>query len=343
MNLRLINILEKNKEKRIKEREIELESEDRPYKNIEEPELGLEFLPFDTVHYNDDVWPDLSILVDKSDDFFLPKKVKHYNVSEQELTFLSEVETRTKKNNTVYAEHYPCSIKRNAVVLLPNWNANYSTYRKIAKLFSFFGISVLLLHLPYHEKRRPSEWKIAKDMVSPNIGMTIQSIQQSVLDVQDSVTWLKSQQYESIGVVGVSIGSAIATLAASHDARINSLVQILMASNFAEAVWSGIATTHIRKSFDNWIELDQLKKLWAFISPDTYVERLYSKKKVLMITGKYDPVFRPYLAQEMATLYDQNNVSYRWDVMRCGHYSLGDFPYSIISINKTITWLRSVL
>lgn len=330
-----------NKSESIRRREHVLESIDRPFKKVEVPALGLEYLK-PQIPWSSDVFPHFSSLSDNSDEFYTSKRIKSYHSYGREIVFESEVVTKEPKNNRVYAEFYHGSSNKVAVVLLPNWNADYAVYRRISKIFSKFGIDCLLLHLPYHEQRRPANCEIANHMISPNIGLTIQSVQQSVLDARDCITWLEDRKYESLGVVGLSLGSAIATLVAAHDSRVTLLVQILMASNFAEVVWKGLATKHLRKSFDGWIELDQLKRLWECISPDTYAANLSDpSNKILMITGKYDPVFPPYLAEKMATLYDYHGVNYRWDKMACGHYSLGDFPYSLISIIKVIVWLRA--
>src|SRR4030095_4221320 len=102
---------------------------------------------------------------------------------------------------------------RAAVVFLPQWNAHPDSHVEACRIFNGLGMAALRLTLPYHEERRPAELERAEHLVSSNIGRTIQSMRQAVLDARAGVRWLKQQGFERVGVLGPSIRSCTAFLA----------------------------------------------------------------------------------------------------------------------------------
>src|SRR5258705_9695260 len=110
---------------------------------------------------------------------------------------------------------------RAAVVVLPQWNAQPDSHVEACRIFNGLGMTALRLTLPYHEERRPPELERADYLVGSNIGRTIQSMRQAVLDTRAAVRWLKDQGFERIGILGTSIGSCIGFLAFAHDPAIN--------------------------------------------------------------------------------------------------------------------------
>jgi len=69
------------------------------------------------------------------------------------------------------------------------------------RIFNGLGMTALRLTLPYHEERRPPELERADHLVGSNIGRTIQSMRQAVLDTRAAVRWLKEQGFERIGIL----------------------------------------------------------------------------------------------------------------------------------------------
>ncbi|MCX7640230.1 MAG: hypothetical protein N2Z23_07300, partial [Pyrinomonadaceae bacterium] len=179
----------------------------------------------------------------KSDELFSIPEIKKYELNDNVLIWKSAIETPSVQNNTVYARLFPYKKdKRAAVVVLPHWNAKAGSYFDLCKVFQRVGVSALRLTLPYHEERMPPELERADYLVSPNIGRTIQSVRQAVLDTRSAVSWLKLQGYENIGIVGTSIGSCVAFLAFVHDQEIKAGVFNHVSGHFADVVWRGIST-----------------------------------------------------------------------------------------------------
>ena len=76
------------------------------------------------------------------------------------------------------------------------------------------------MSMAYHAERMPAELERADYHVSSNIGRTIHASRQSIVDVRACLDWLEQQGYPRIGILGTSLGSCIAFIAAAHDARV---------------------------------------------------------------------------------------------------------------------------
>ncbi len=152
--------------------------------------------------------------VANSENFFFSPEIPEFKLNDAILTWTSGVTTTSEENNTAYATFFPYEAnKRSAVLVLPHWNAKPGTYFDLCKLFNKFGISAMRLTLPYHEERKPPETNRADYLVAPNVGRTLQSLRQSVVDTRAAISWLKQQGYEKMGVVGTSIGSCVSFFA----------------------------------------------------------------------------------------------------------------------------------
>jgi dienelactone hydrolase len=247
------------------------------------------------------------------------------------LRFESAVKTRWEENNLVAARYFPAARPtKRAVVVLPQWNADAESHVGLANLVSRFGISALRLSLPYHDVRMPEELSRADYMVSGNVGRTLQACRQAVLDVRQAVDWLRSRGYESIGITGTSIGSCVSFLAYVHEPRLRAGVFNHVSSYFADVVWTGISTRHVREGIEPNVDLETLRRAWLPISPNAFIHRLKDEappRPRLMITARYDLTFLPYLAEWAFDEFRRHEIAFDKAVLRCGHYTSGRFPF----------------
>ncbi|HMT06585.1 MAG TPA: hypothetical protein PKA82_01170 [Pyrinomonadaceae bacterium] len=162
------------------------------------------------------------------------------------LKWQSSIETPSVENNTAIFRYFKAENSKRAVIVLPHWNAKEGTYFDLCKIFTKVGMSALRLTLPYHEVRMPPELERAEYLVYPNVGRTLQSVRQAVLDTRAAVHWLKQHGYEQIGIVGTSIGSCTAFLAFVHDLDIDAGVFNHVSGYFSDVVWNGLSTYHVR-------------------------------------------------------------------------------------------------
>src|SRR5581483_5530781 len=219
----------------------------------------------------------------------LEEKVR--GTSAEFLRFTSPVRTPFPENNLVNARWFPARGRR-AVVLLPHWNSDAISYTGLCRVLNWLGIAVLRLSMPYHDIRMPAEIRRADYAVSSNIGRTLDAVRQGVIDVRCCFDWLEQQGYNRLGIAGTSLGSCYAFLAAAHDQRIRTAAFNHASTYFADVVWHGQSTRHIREGLETAIDLERLRNLWLAISPMVYFEK-FSRypKRSLVVYAKYDLTF----------------------------------------------------
>ena len=290
-----------------------------------------------------------------SDEFFFAPDVRDYRteirnqkseIRNQILSWTSEIETTSIENNTAYAQLFPFDKdKKAAVVVLPHWNAKAGSYFDLCKVFNRVGVSALRLTLPYHEERMPPELSRADYLVAPNVGRTLQSLRQSVIDTRAAVAWLKQQGYEKVGVVGTSIGSCVGFFAFAHDRTIDAGVFNHVSGYVADVVWQGLSTYHVKQGLENDISLDELREFWLPISPMVYMEKLSKMppRPQRYIYTLYDLTFPVDLSRQMMQSLRDHNIEHDETVIPCGHYTLGEKPWVYLDGWKIVSFLRKNL
>jgi len=261
------------------------------------------------------------------------------------LTWKSSVETISEANNTAVATYFPHPNKRAAVIILPHWNAKAGTYFDLAKFFNKVGLSALRLTLPYHEERMPPELERADHLVSPNIGRSLQSVRQAVLDTRAAVAWLKQQGYEKVGIVGTSIGSCVAFMAWVHEPRLDAAVFNHVSGYMADVVWHGLSTYHVREGFGDNLHLDELRQYWMPVSPMAYMERLAAlpTRPQRYIYTLYDLSFPIDLSRDVMRELRRRKIPHSKAAIPCGHYTLGEKPWVYLDGYKIIRYLHKHL
>ena len=252
------------------------------------------------------------------------------------LAFPSAMHTRYAENNTVHAlyfragstQHDPAYVRR-AVLVLPQWNAGPDGHVGLCRLLNRFGMSALRLTLPYHDARRPSELNRADYIVSSNIGRTVQACRQAVMDARRAISWLALQGYERIGILGTSLGSCLSLLTSAHEPRISVQALNHISPYFADVVWRGLSTTHVRAGLEGSIDLERLRQLWLPISPHVYLDRVRDKK-TLLVYAKYDLTFPVDLSQQLVGEFERRGIPHELAILPCGHYSTGLAPFKFL-------------
>ena len=254
------------------------------------------------------------------------------------LRFTSQVKTPHPENDQVNARWYPARPEsqkgkpKQAMIVMPQWNADAVSHNALCDMFNSFGVSALRLSKPYHDIRRPAEIARSDYAVSSNIGRTISACRQAVVDIRSCIDWLASQGYEQIGILGTSLGSCYAFIAAAHDPRIRVCAFNHASTWFGDVVWTGQSTRHIRAAFeDAGLTQSDVRKLLLALSPMAYMEKFAAHpKRVLVVHARYDLTFLPEFSQDVLTHFAEHGVDYVSKVLPCGHYTTGEFPYKYI-------------
>ena len=248
------------------------------------------------------------------------------------LTFESAVVTPHQENNTVWAQFFPDRStrgKRRAVLVLPQWNADEDGHVGLCRLLNRFGLSALRLSLPYHDRRMPSELLRADYIVSANVGRTVTVCRQAVLDARLAIRWLQQQGYESIGILGTSLGSCLSMLTAAHEPIVKAAALNHISPYFADVVWSGLSTAHVRESLEGNISLEALRRVWLPISPFPYIDRM-REKPTLLVYALYDLTFPVELSRVLVREFRRRQMPTEVSVLPCGHYSTGVTPFKYL-------------
>jgi hypothetical protein len=265
------------------------------------------------------------------------------------LAFPSAFTTPHPENNTVYCRYFPASggepgsrKRRAAVLVLPQWNSDAGGHVGLCKILAWNGLSALRLAMPYHDERMPPELQRADYIVSSNVARTVQVCRQAVLDARRAIGWLAGQGYERIGILGTSLGSCLALLTTAHEPLIRAEALNHISPYFADVVWSGLSTRHVRQGFDGRIELELLRALWKPISPRWYLERVRDRQ-TLLVYARYDLTFPVELSQDLVREFRELHLPHELAVLPCGHYSSGKAPFKFIDAWLLTRFLKRAL
>jgi len=309
-------------------------------------EWGTEFVPNGNpaVNQKEYLLEYSRVALTDSDSYHSYQPVRDYRLERNHLTFTSPFQSNYPKNNTVHGWYFPTESRGRAVLVLPQWNADGQGHMALARWLNRFGVSSLRLSLPYHDLRMPEELVRADYMLSTNLGRTVQAGRQAVMDCRAALDWLESQGYTRLGILGTSLGSCIAIITMAHEPRLRVSVQNHVSPYFADVVWTGISTRHVRAGLEGHIKLQDLRQIWMPLSPKAYLNKLVGTgKKSLLIHALYDHSFLPHLSQEVLEDYRQLGLPHSVFTLRCGHYTSGEFPFNIILGYTMCNYLRKNL
>ena len=259
------------------------------------------------------------------------------------LRFTSAVRTPHPENDLVNARWYPAETEnrkqetgnrkpRQAMIVMPQWNADAFSHNALCELFNKFGISCLRLSKPYHDVRRPAELERSDYAVSSNVGRTISACRQAVADIRSCMDWLAGEGYEQFGVLGTSLGSCYAFIAAAMDPRLQVCAYNHASTYFGDVTWTGQSTRHIRASFESaGLTQDQVREIFLGVSPMVYMDAYAAHpKRSLVVYAPYDLTFRVEFSREVLKNFAARGVDFVAKVLPCGHYTTGETPYKYI-------------
>ncbi|MGA8728643.1 MAG: alpha/beta hydrolase family protein [Terracidiphilus sp.] len=261
----------------------------------------------------------------------------------QFLRFTSPERTPYPENDLVNARWYPAPEHkdprrpRQAIIVMPQWNADAFSHNSLCRIFNRMGISALRLSKPYHDIRRPIELERSDYAVSANVGRTISACRQAVVDIRCCIDWLEEQGYQHFGVLGTSLGSCYAFLASAHDKRIRVNAFNHASTAFGDVVWAGQSTRHVMQALaDAGLTQDRIRALWSAISPVSYYPKIASAeaggpdKQVLLVYANYDLTFPKQYSLQVVEAFKRVGLNFELRVLPCGHYTTGETPFQYI-------------
>jgi hypothetical protein len=264
--------------------------------------------------------------------FFSYDRPRDYRLDGAHLRFTSALETPYPENNTVHADFFPCARPdARAVLVLPQWNAGVEGHAGLCRLLNRFGLTALRMSMAYHDRRRPAGIERADYHVSSNVGRTIHAGRQSVIDARCCLDWLEQRGYRRLAILGTSLGSCIAFIAAAHDERVRAGVYNHVSMYFADVVWTGLSTQHVRRGLEGSIGRDDLRSAWRPISPAAYFGRMGGRDvRSLLVWARHDTTFLPEFSRQVLAWFASSGLPHRTLALPCAHYTTGRLPFSLI-------------
>jgi hypothetical protein len=234
----------------------------------------------------------------------------------QFLRFTSPIRSPYPENDRVNARWFPAHPRKGkpkqAIIVMPHWNADAFSHNALCSMFNRFGI--------------------ADYAVSANVGRTIASCRQAVVDIRCCLDWLQQQGYEQFGILGTSLGSCYAFLASAMDQRIRVTAFNHASMSFGDVVWTGQSTRHIREAFEAiGMTHQRLRDVWAAISPSHYMEEFAAHpRKILLVHATYDLTFLREYSLQVVENFRRRGIDFVSRVLPCGHYTTGEAPYKFM-------------
>ncbi|MCL4196099.1 MAG: hypothetical protein KJZ69_01285 [Phycisphaerales bacterium] len=257
------------------------------------------------------------------------------------IRFPSRGVTSEARNRTAYIAYRPLGKGCPMVLAVPAWNTQrwrLKTLLPTAKQCGFGGASI---SLPYQDERQPEGWTYAEALICSDLGRTMRSMQQSIIDTMDAVSVLRQLGHRRIILAGFSVGSAVINILDTLDPRPLGVICVLCGDDFARCVMEGISTRHIRKSIEANISREQLDRVWRPLSAHLYVPKLRDMPRPLraMLTSHYDFTFPTDTGRRLRAQFEEHGVKHEWTEMFCGHYTLSCAPFSL----RFLAWFRTRL
>jgi len=280
----------------------------------------------------------------ESDAWYAVTPADDYSLSQNVLTFTSAISSPWPENNRVYAQFFPAPRKGAAVAVLAQWNARWEEQQAICRWLNKKGMTAIKISLPYHDRRSVPGHPRADHLIGPNIGLTMQANRQAVLDVRRTLRWLERAGYSRLGILGTSIGSSIAFITLCHEPRLRGGAFLHVSTHFGDVVTNGLTTMNVWESMKGNLTAAEATYYWSPISPLPYVPKLKGAgKKILAISGKYDPTFWPEFTESFLNTMRRNKVAFDALALPCGHYSLGVAPFKHVAGYRFGTFLAKML
>ena len=230
---------------------------------------------------------------------------------------------------------------RQAMIVMPQWNADAFSHNALCEMFNRFGVSCLRLSKPYHDVRRPAELERSDYAVSANVGRTIAAVRQAVVDIRSCMDWLEGEGYTEIGVLGTSLGSAYAFIAAAMDERLRVCAFNHVSTQFGDVVWTGQSTRHVKAAFEHaGLSQDEVRSMFAGVSPMSFMEQFAAtgeareeggvRRRSLVVYAPYDLTFVERYSLEVIENFRGHGVDFVAKKLPCGHYTTGETPFKYV-------------
>lgn len=170
------------------------------------------------------------------------------------LTYPSPIQTFYEVNNTVHARLLLPATKQPAplvVILHALGVGDDALERRISQKLNDKGIAALILQLPYHISRTPPGFRSGQLMLQARVPAFKTNVKQTVSDLRRALDWAATDpriDSTRLGVLGVSLGAIMASLAMAVDPRLQYAALLLGGADLAHIMWHSSLTISVREA-----------------------------------------------------------------------------------------------
>jgi len=246
------------------------------------------------------------------------------------LTYPSPGPSRFPENLTVHAEYYrPAGAGPfPGAVVLHILDGRFYVARLVAASLAQRGVAALFIKLPYYGERRPPGKVDLKSLDLPDV---VTAIRQAVRDVRRGAFWLRGRrEVESgkVGIVGVSLGSFVAQLAAGADGGFDRCAFVLGGGSLAETVYAGSRDTRkvVQLLAERGWDRARATEALAPIEPLRHIGGI-AKASVLMINCRADEVVPPASSRRYWEALGRPEIVW----YEGGHYAVKDHALEVLN------------
>jgi dienelactone hydrolase len=169
---------------------------------------------------------------------------------------------------------------------------SFAPEQALCRVLAQQGVAALMVWFPFYGKRRPKGGK--KQMLSADVRASVRFVRQAVMDVRRAGDWLASRpeiDRSRIGILGVSLGAVLGSLALGVDTNYRRAVLVIGGGDLAGIIFHGSRETKaIREAFlKQGYDEQKLRRQWEEIEPLTYAGRV-NADGVVFINARADEV-----------------------------------------------------
>lgn len=252
--------------------------------------------------------------------------------------FSSPVSSAWPENDVVPGKLYPAGRvglggerKGPAILLLHGWNGEQGyryLFPLLARQFRRRGMTVAMIELPYHGRRKPRSGRL-RNFLSGDIAHMMAGTRQAISDIRAMITWLHTQGYGPIALWGVSLGAWLGGLVACVEDRLRAAVLLTPVPNLEEAIENLAFCRHIRASMEG-------REISAAALNLTAHRPRLAPENILIVQSLYDLFASSNSVDELWMSWGRPEI---WRVKH-GHISV---LFSIPIMNRTGRWLKERL
>ena len=246
------------------------------------------------------------------------------------VTYPSPGPSRFEENWTVHAEYYRPEGEGPfpSAIVLHILDGRFFVARMLATSLAQKGIAALFIKLPYYGERRP---KGDVDLSALEVPDVVGAMRQGVRDIRRGAAWLRARteiDASRVGIVGVSLGSFVAQMAAGADGGFDRCAFLLGGGSLLGALYSGSKDTRRAEKLveeRGWSK-ERMRKLLEPIEPLGHTAGI-RKDGVLMINCLQDEVVPPTTTRRYWEELGRPVILW----YPGGHYALKDHVVEVMS------------